>query len=122
MSNSRSEEVKARISNSLKGRPRSEETKKKIGDAHRGSKRSDECKRNISHGLTGRKLSEETKKKMSERKKKSYTIHNKNTDETFVVNDLIQWCKDNNQSYDPIQKSRYRNRYTRSGYKILNII
>ena len=120
-----SQEHKRSISNTLKGRvygPLSDEVKRKIGDGNRGKTVADDVKKRISMAHLGKTKSEETKRKMSDRKKKSYLIENKNSGESFVVKDLIQWCKDNNVSYDPMLKSHYKNRFTRSGYKILKQI
>lgn len=71
-----SDESKAKISNSLKNKPKSEEHKKKLSEAHKGIPRPDlkgkpkphteEQKRKISEGLKGTIHSEESKIKASQ--------------------------------------------------------
>lgn len=69
----RSEEIRKRISESLKGRPKgkmSEETKRKISESKRGKTFSEEHRRKMSESHKGKGLgvpkSEETKRRMSE--------------------------------------------------------
>ena len=74
-----SEERKAKISNSLKGRPKSEEWKAMMRDKMKGKnvgkKRTEEQRRAITERQTGRKRkgwSEEAKKRHSERMKRTF--------------------------------------------------
>lgn len=113
-----SEAHKRSIAESLTGKPHSEERKNR----RKGYKHSEETKLKMSESHKGKNLSDETRQRMSERKKKKYLIHNRNNDETFIVDDLIQFCKERNISYDPLQKSRVFDRHTRTGYKILKQI
>ena len=64
-----SEETKRKISEGNKGKKMSEEARKKISKAHKGKKKSKEHRKKISEAHSGKKLSEETRKKMSEAKK-----------------------------------------------------
>lgn len=71
-----SEEIKRRISETMKGRPApnkgktlSEETKQKMSDATKGKQKSEEHKRKLSEACRGKIISEETKQKMSKSQK-----------------------------------------------------
>jgi len=72
----RTEDVKKKISNTLKGRITPEDVKKKISISgmgkNKGKIRTEDVKKRISLTLTGKKHSEQTIKKMSESKKKFY--------------------------------------------------
>lgn len=61
----RSEEVKERISEKLKGRTFTEETRQRISEAQRGKTTPPEVKKKISRSLTGLKRPMETRVKMS---------------------------------------------------------
>jgi len=67
----RSPELRAQISNSMKGRTFTKEHRKKLSESSKGKKVSKETKKLRSNQRKGKKLSEETKKKMSETKKGS---------------------------------------------------
>lgn len=72
----RSEEYRAKISETLKGKHASEETRKKMSDAQKGENNgmygkhhSEESKRKMSEAKKGKKMSDEFRKKMSESRK-----------------------------------------------------
>ncbi len=67
----RSPELRAQISNSMKGRTFTEKHRKKLSESSKGKKVSEETKKLWSNQRKGKKPSEETKKKMSEKKKGS---------------------------------------------------
>lgn len=63
------EEIKQKISNSLRGRKRSDEERAAISRGRTGIKLSDSARNNISKSQVGRKTSEKSKKKISEKLK-----------------------------------------------------
>ena len=61
-------EVRAKISESKKGKKYSEETRKKMSKAHKGKKHSEEARKKMSKAHSRENLSEEARKKISEAK------------------------------------------------------
>lgn len=72
----RTETIRKKTSESMKGKLHTEETKRKIGAGNRGKHRSDETREKISEYNKGKELSDETKKKMSDAKIGKYTGEN----------------------------------------------
>lgn len=64
-----SEETKAKMSKSQKGKILSEETKAKISKARKGKPMSEEAKKKMIQSKTGKKLSDESKNKISNARK-----------------------------------------------------
>ena len=64
-----SEEVRKKISESLKGKTLSEEVRNKISESLKGKQFSEETRRKLSDANKGKTLSEEVRKKMSDAKK-----------------------------------------------------
>lgn len=90
-----SEEMKLKISNTLKGRKISEEVRKRMSEGHKGIKISEQARRNNSEAKKGEKnpmygkhLSEETKRKMSKARKGKHTKKVRCIDTNIVYNSL----------------------------------
>lgn len=95
---SHSEETKAKISNSNKGKhnnPKSEETKAKISDSLKGRKKPEDFGKKISAANTGNKHSEKTKALMSEQAKNRKKLSCPFCDKNVSPANYKRWHGDN---------------------------
>lgn len=81
-----SEDVRAKMRNSLLGRKLSEEHKKKLSDINKGKTLSEEHKKKIGESHRGMIHSEESKRKMSEHNKGRFGHLNSNSTPIIVIN------------------------------------
>ena len=92
-----SEETRQKISQSQIGKIIPQEIKDKIRVTNTGKKHTEETKQKMkeSHKLNPMKMSNEHKEKLIKLKSKNYEIIFLNS-EPIIINNLTQWCKDNN--------------------------
>lgn len=107
--------VSEKISKSKKGKRLPEETIRKSIEANTGAKRTDLTRSKISASKKGKARDSCTRDKISKSKMKTYTFVSPEG-EIRVINNLIQFCKDNKLDYSSMS-SLHRKSYHKDTFK-----
>ncbi|MDE1904971.1 MAG: GIY-YIG nuclease family protein [Rhodospirillales bacterium] len=98
-----SDEVRAKISATLKGRSLPADVREKMGKARRGKPRSPEVRAKITQGLRGHSVSEESRAKMSAAK-----LGHKQTPEQIATRIATTKARGKHQTYTPTPETRVK--------------
>lgn len=118
------QEVRDKISKSLKGvkKPKghgekisqfrktfkySEESKLKIGNSNRGKKRTDEQRKKQSLNQLGRKQPQSQKEKVAQKLSKQYQLTDTDGN-TFIITNLNKFCRENNMNQANLFKNQVK--------------
>jgi group I intron endonuclease len=118
----RSEETKLRIAQALKGRKVSDEVKAKISLAHKGRPSWNTGTKGIMQAWNkGCEWSESTKAKMALQKiKYAYVVVRQQDAEKFELNNLRQFCIENNLQEGNLNKTLNCDSYCHKGFKMIS--
>ena len=87
---------------SMLGKNHSDETKKKQSIAHQ------EYLKNNKSGMFGKKHNDETKQKMKLKRMEKWSLYNKETKQTTIIDDLMKYCQINKLNYKTVYSLKYR--------------
>jgi group I intron endonuclease len=117
-----SEETRQKISQSLKGHTISEELRKKLSESRKGKSSWNAGTKGVMQAWNkGVEWSESAKTKMSLRKiKYSYVVVRQEDKARFEINNLRQFCVENNLQEANINKTLSNDSYCHKGFKLIS--